>query len=250
MTARQNGEPISGSRTTKTPSATTTVPTSTHTHSGGTFTGTGLVLSGHERITNPAAPQTTAGGCTLVTDVGITDVVLTLAAQPVVPVKLNVVITDADDSVSAGTLTLVGIGARGQAVTQAIPLKAAAGPNSRTVVTTDAYASITSATITASAGVAAGDNVAIGMSAAIGLAVPQVATAIGVFRASVDDVREAVGTVDATAGTIIPTTAPNGTRDFDFWWNATVTPAGSVGTSGAPSATTTVGSATHLHAQE
>lgn len=197
----------------------TGIPTATgagssHNH---VFTGTAIVVSGHERVTNPPTAD-------LVSIVAALDppvnVAMTIVAQPVVPCKLQVRIVYAGSV--TGTLTLIGIGARGQAVTQAIPLVG----GTRTVTTTDAYATLTSATITSIAGAAGGDTVGIGQSSAIGLAMPRGATLAAVYKANVDDVNETVGTVDATAGTIIPTTAPNGTRDYDFWWNATVTPAG------------------------
>lgn len=191
------------------------------------FTGTAIVVAGHVRVTNPPTAD-------LVSIVAALDPpvngAMTIAAQPVVPCKLQVRIVYAGSV--TGTLTLVGIGARGQAVTQAIPLVG----GTRTVTTTDAYATLTSATIASIAGAAGGDTVGIGQSSAIGLPVPQGAASVAVYKSNVDDVNETVGTVDATAGTIIPTTAPNGTRDFDFWFTSSVTPAG-----------TNAAEATHTH---
>jgi hypothetical protein len=37
-------------------------------------------------------------------------------------------------------------------------------------------------------------------------------------KSCVDDADETIGTTNTANGTIIPTTAPNGTRDFDFWY--------------------------------
>lgn len=175
-----------------------------------------IVLSGHVRLVNPAAAALTG----YVNTVDAADGVQSLAAQPDVPRKLQVRIVDANSSISAGTLTLVGIGARGQAVTQVIALTG----GTRTVTTDDAYATITSATIASLSGAASGDTVGIGPATALGLPAARGATSVSVFRAYVDDVAEAVGTVDATAGTIVPTTVPNGSRDYDFHFNHTVSP--------------------------
>lgn len=175
-----------------------------------------ITFAGHVRYTNPAAPDLVSIVAALDP---IADGALTIAAQPVVPCKLQVRIVDANNSVT-GSLVLVGVGARGQAVTQTISLTG----GTRTVTTTDAYASLTSATVSSVAGAASGDTVGIGQSGALGLPAAQGATLVAVHRASVDDVREAVGTVDGAAGTIVPTTAPNGTRDFDFWFTYRVSP--------------------------
>lgn len=175
-----------------------------------------IIFAGHVRLVNPAAAALTG----IVNTIDVADGVQSLAAQPDVPRKLQVRIVDANSSISAGTLTLVGIGARGQAVTQIIPLTG----GTQTVTTDDAYATLTSATVAALAGAASGDTIGIGPATALGLPAARGATSVGVFRAYVDDVAETVGTVDATAGTIAPTTAPNGSRDYDFWFNHTVSP--------------------------
>lgn len=177
---------------------------------------TPIVFAGHVHLANPAAAALTG----IVNTVDAADGVQSLAAQPDVPRKLQVRVVDADSSISAGSLVLVGVGARGQAVTQTIAL---AG-GTKTVTTTDAYATLTSATISGLADAAAGDTVGIGPATALGLPVAQGSTAAAVFRALVDDAAETVGTVDATAGTIAPTTAPNGTHDYDFHFTYTVSP--------------------------
>jgi hypothetical protein len=122
---------------------------------------------------------------------------------------------------TAGTLTLVGVGVNGQAVTQAIDISTVGG--TRTVVTTHAYRSLTSATVS-------GINTpagTIGIGLGLGLALPSAqasVTAFAVIGANVDKVNEAVGTVDATAYTIEPTTAANGTRNYTFNYKYTFTP--------------------------
>jgi hypothetical protein len=142
--------------------------------------------------------------------------VITIAAQPDYPRKLQVRIVDANSSISAGTLTLVGVGARGQALQQVIDL---AG-GTRTVTTDDAFATLTSGTVAGLAGAATGDTLGIGPATALGLPGPKlpVGGTFTVYKSNVDNANEAVGTVDATAGTIVPTTVPNGTRTYGFWY--------------------------------
>jgi len=182
------------------------------------ITGDALTDARHVRYEAPIAAD-------LITIVAaldpIADGALTLAAQPDFPRKLQVRIVDANDSVT-GTLTLIGVGARGEAVTQAIPLTG----GTRTVTTTDAYATLTSATVTATAGAAAGDTIGIGPATALGL--PGLKTPVpstfAVYKANVSNANEAVGTVDATAGTIVPTSVPNGSRTYDFFYTQAYVP--------------------------
>lgn len=147
---------------------------------------------------------------------------ITIAAQPDYPRKLQVRIVDANSSISAGNLTLVGVGPSGEVVGQVIPL---AG-GTRTVVTDQAYASIDpSSAVAGLVGAATGDTLGIGPSAALGLPGQKTpgSTTFAVHKANVDNANEAVGTVDATAGTVTPTTAPNGTHTYQFWYTAAVT---------------------------
>lgn len=176
------------------------------------------VQSAHVRYEAPIAADLTTIVATLDP---VVNGALTIAAQPDVPRKLQVRIVDGDSSITAGTLTLVGVGARGQALNQVINL---AG-GTRTVTTDDAYATLTSATVASLAGAVSGDTIGIGPSNALGLPGSRTPTAgtYAVYKANVGNANETVGTVDATAGTIVPTTAPNGSRTYDFWYNTTFT---------------------------
>lgn len=175
---------------------------------------TGITLSNKVMFSKPIAAELIS----IFADATMAAGALALIAnKPNVPCKLQVRLT-CIGGISAGVVTLVGVGADGAALTQAIPLTGV----TRTVVTTDAYATLTSATITAMAGNVAGDHISIGCSGALGLPIPAGATGVSVHKATVDYVDEAVGTVDATARTVTPTTAANGTREFEFWYKYTV----------------------------
>lgn len=202
--------------------------------SGGTapaFTGTPFVCSDSFDAVLPT-PETTFGGATLVSDVSISAVALTIANQPAVPCKLNIIKTDAAAGYSA-TVTIVGVGPGGEAIaSEVISLLAVDG--SHTYVTANAYAKITSITVSALAGNIAASHIAVGQASAIGLPVPSGAASFVVYKEAVGatpasvPVNENVGTVDAPARTVIPTTLGNGTKSLRFWFTYQQTPAGAV----------------------
>jgi len=212
---------------------------SAHTHAitAGTPAIAAVTLCGHMGYLNPDAADLVS----VVNDVLLADGVLAIALQPDYPRKLQVRITDADSSISAGTVTLVGREVDGTAITQVINL---AG-GTRTVVTTKAFATLTSATVAALAGHGVGDNIGIGMGLSLGCPAPAGCGSFQVIKACVDTANEAVGTVDATARTIEPTTAANATHDYDFFYSYTVTPTQAAHDHGAATA---AGSA-HTHTQ-
>ncbi len=163
------------------------------------------------RITSPAA----ADSVSVVAAVALANGALTIVAQPDFPRKLRVAVVDANASITAGIVTLVGKDQDGNTVTETVSMVTAG-----VKVTTKAYAHLTSATVSAIAGAGGSDTVSVGLDVALGLetAASQPLTTFAVFKADVDSVDEAVGTVDATARTIAPTTAANGTHSFDFWY--------------------------------
>ena len=169
-----------------------------------------MVLSGYAAFYNPLLAELIS----IFGDASMAGGALALVAnKPNVPCKLQVRLT-CIGGISAGVVTLVGVGADGSAITQAIPLTG----TTRTVVTDEAYATLTSATITGMVGNVAGDHISIGVAADLGLPIPKGATSVTVHKATCDYANEAVGTVDATARTVAPTTAANGAHDYEFWY--------------------------------
>jgi hypothetical protein len=147
------------------------------------------------------------------------NVALTIAAQPDYARKLQVRVVTGS---TAGTLTLVGIGVDGEAVTQAIDISDSGG--TRTVVTDKAYATLTSATVSGGSGFAGTVGIGVGAALALPSQQPGIVTAFAVHKAMVGNANEVVGTVDATARTIEPTSAANASRNFSFYYNFAVTP--------------------------
>jgi hypothetical protein len=161
-------------------------------------------------VVGAAAPDVVS----IVADVLMADGVQIIAAQPTYPCKLQFNITDADSSVTAGIATVVGRAWDGTALTEDVDLTG----GSAVKLTTYAYMTVTSITISGLVGNAAGDNLGVGPDNAIALPIPLTATGVTVFLAFVDGASEAVGTVDDVAMTIEPTTAPDGTKIFDFYF--------------------------------
>ena len=173
--------------------------------------------SRHERFSAPIASELVS----IVAAVTPSNVALTLAAQPDYPRKLNVRIvigTTTTTAITAGSLVIIGVNQLGQTVTETISLITT---SSKTVITANAYATVTSATVSAYAasGSGTGNTIGIGVSTALGLTLPVGFNNLVVFKADVDAANETVGTVDTTAGTIIPNTAANATHNYDYWYS-------------------------------
>lgn len=186
------------------------------------YTTTGLTVAAPSSISRAAnfANPIAAELVTIVADISVANGAQTIAAQPDYPRKLQLRITDANSSITAGIITLVGTGPSGEALTEAISLTG----GTATKISTWAYSHLTSATVSALAGQAAADHISMGVGAALGLpaANPSGGT-FTVYKANVANADQAVGTVDATAGTIIPTTAADGTKTYQFWYTYAVT---------------------------
>jgi hypothetical protein len=180
-----------------------------------TTTVTGIVKCEQATFLGPAAADLVS----VVAAVLPSNVALTLIANAIDHArKLQVRIVTGS---TAGTLTLVGIGGNGEAVTQAIDISSSGG--TRTVVTTKAYRSLTSATISVGSGFAG----TVGIGLGLGLAMPTAqasVTAFAVIGENCDKLNETVGTADAVAYTIEPTTAANGTHNYSFRYTYTLTP--------------------------
>lgn len=176
------------------------------------------LLSAYQVIAAASAAQAAAAGCTIVADVLPANGALTVAAQPDVPRKLNVIVTDANASITAGIVTLVGLDQCGNAIQEQVSLVTAG-----TKVTANAYSVLTSATISGLAGQGAADRVAIGFGAALALLAPA-GSNFSVYKEGTGATvaaavtPETVGTVDAVARTVVPTTAADGTKALHFWY--------------------------------
>lgn len=99
----------------------------------------------------------------------IADGALTIAAQPTTPCNLTATLTDANDSVTAGTLTLNGLDMAGKVIQEVHAFGTVAA---KTFTGTKIFASVTSGVVADEAGAASGDALTVGVGNLIGLPKP------------------------------------------------------------------------------
>jgi hypothetical protein len=155
-----------------------------------------------------------AAASSIVTNGTLSNGSLTIAGQPDVPRKLQAVVAPGAAAISAGSLTLTYTDASGQAQADSFALTTPASTN-LTFSTSHGVARIASAVVSGIAG-GSSPTIAVGTTNALGLPAVQGAFSFAVFKEVKDGADETVGTVDATGGTVTPTTAPNGTHSFSF----------------------------------
>lgn len=166
---------------------------------------------------------------TTVNAVTPTNVALTLAAQPPHPRKLQmriVIGTTTTTAITAGIATIVGIDQDGNAITETLSMVAT---TSTTFKTANAYAKVTSITVSAYAANGSGTGNTIGFGPSNDFGMPtdvfpadfaiikatKVTAVLGTSVVAADDVA-ATATVDAVARTIAPTTAPSATGLINY----------------------------------
>jgi hypothetical protein len=149
---------------------------------------------------------------------------LTIAAQPPQARKLQirqVIVT----AITAGVLTLIGLDQDGNAITEVVSLIA---PATQTLKTANAYANLTSATVS---GLVGGGDGTLGIGLSNDFGVPtgkvpvnfallkstKITKVLGTSNVAADDVAS-TATIDTVARTIAPTTVPaaNGLVDYEF----------------------------------
>ncbi len=160
-----------------------------------------------------------AAGTTDIVDTAniVEDTAHTIAAQPDVPRSLVLTVVDTTASIVAGYIEIMGYDQNGEAIEEDVDVSDGAG----TYYTDHAFSIVSSVTPRDMSvlGGAGDETLAVGSSTKLGLPTMCGGTLNEVYKACVDGADEAVGTVNKTYGTIIPTTAPDNTKDYDFWYN-------------------------------
>jgi|SRR5579859_3350101 len=136
----------------------------------------------------------------------------TIAAQPAFARKLNVrgVYSGA---VAGLVVNIVGTDGRGNAVSETVNVAAA---SSTTFITANAYSHVTSVTPVGT--VTNVTTIGVGVSTAFALQLPPNFSDLVVYKENMDGADVTVGTVDTVAGTIIPSTLPNATHNYQWWY--------------------------------
>ncbi len=127
-----------------------------------------------------------------------------------VPRKLVLTFVDGAGSNLAGTVTITGTNPAGEVISETVTV--VAGTLSYT--TANAYATITQVAHAMSNGQVTVDTMDLGMSTSLALPGPYSEVTKLVSAGTV----EAVSAADRVAGTFIPTTAPDGAKDFEVWY--------------------------------
>lgn len=175
-----------------------------------------LLMSGSAVFTAPIAAESV----TLAAADQIQDGVLALTgAQSDVPRKLRFVIVEGGAATTVGAAAVVGVNAAGETIGEDVSLISGGGG---TVVTTLAYAQLTSVTMSGVVGGDAATTVSVGVDVALGVPVPSGALSFAVHKTVVDDVDEAVAGVDAAAMSVAPTTAANAAHTYVIYYNYTL----------------------------
>lgn len=141
-------------------------------------------------------------------------------ANPLFARNLSFAITDADTSIDAYTLTIVGTNQFNEPVTEVFNFD----DDGLTGVTEAAFLTVTSATFADLNGVTEDtDKIDIGTSVKVGLSqkLGDNGADTGVYRLVVGTTITAIPTVDADTGTIdLTDSAPNGTNDYTIYMKA------------------------------
>jgi len=164
-------------------------------------------FAGHYHAENPAT------GTTIVTLVNLTNTSLTVAAQPIHPLTIDILVVDTTPSITAGVVTITGKGAYGQALVEAVDCSAGAG----TYLGKKAFASVTTVVTSGFTVLGGSGDETIHLHTGLILGLPCYKLK-AVYKENCDGATATVGTVSTTYGTISPTTAINGSHDYDFWY--------------------------------
>jgi hypothetical protein len=169
-----------------------------------TTTVTGDAIVGMMAIPKAAAPTTSAGCTQLDISSGATATAQDLV-QPDAPRNVHMVVTDADTSISAGTVTFTGKDQNGEDAVESFDLT-----DGLNQVGSIAFASLTSVALSALDDNDTGDVFDFGYGSKFG--VPGNGTSLSIVHLSVDGARDVVAATDTTNNTFTPTTAPNGAK--------------------------------------
>ncbi len=160
----------------------------------------------------PAPVLATAGR--IVASTTLANGTLSIANQPDVPRQLALRVDPGTSPITAGTATLTYVGNDGVSTVDAVSLVM---PATTAVVTntTKGAALVNSVIVTGLAG-GASPKVQVNDTNSLSLAVDPGFVSFAVSRESVDNANVGIGTVSASAGSIISSTAPNGTHIYAY----------------------------------
>lgn len=170
-----------------------------------------LDKTGFATFVKPIVAAANAAACTYVTDValsGLTAGALTIAAQPGYPRTIRGILTDANASITGGTVTIFGLDQNGEGISDVLTFTAAG-----TVNGVKAFSKITSATwaLTGGTVTASDDKIALGAGPALGLRAAPEAIYDRLIKGTFDGADD-LGTFSKTYGLYTPAGTMNGAK--------------------------------------
>lgn len=146
----------------------------------------------------------------------VNDVALTLTTQPDIPRNITLTIVDTTASIVDGDVVITGIDVNGNPTQETIDCASGAGTKTGNVP----FAIVTSVLPTGFTvlGGSGDETMGIGMGDKLGLPTGPNGKLLEVIKACAAGANETIGTVSRTYSTIDPTTATDGSADFDFWY--------------------------------
>lgn len=167
--------------------------------------------AGYVYYQNITAATTTGGADQL--DVSAGGGAMANVVQPDVPRNIIINFTDANASISAFQVDVVGTAPDGTATAEQF-LFAGGLDQTGSVV----HAKITSVTVTTIAGNGAGDVLDIGYGVKLGVPLPAGSTSLGIVKLVVDGTETTASATDTTNNSFTSTVAPDGAKDFEIWY--------------------------------
>lgn len=167
--------------------------------------------AGYMYLPNILAATTSAKATQL--DVSLGASAMSGIVQPDVPRNIVINFTDANASISAFQVDVVGVAPDGTATAEQFVF--AGGLHQAGSVI---HARITSITLTSVTGQGAGDALDIGHGVKIGVVLPAGSTSLSVLKLKVDGTIEAASATDTTNNSFTATTAPDGAKDYEVWY--------------------------------
>jgi len=169
--------------------------------------------AGYVFYQNITAATTTAGATQLDLNAVAEPSAMSSVVQPDVPRNVVINFTDANASIDAFQVDVVGTAPDGSAVTEQFLF--AGGLDQ---VGSKIFAKVTSFTLTSINGNGAGDLLDVGYGVKLGVPVPAGSTGLSIVKLVANAIEEAASATDATNNSFTATTAPNATNDYEVWF--------------------------------
>jgi len=169
--------------------------------------------AGYVYYQNITAASTSAGADQLDLNGVAEPEVMANIVQPDVPRNVVINFTDGDVSIDAFSVTVAGKAPDGNSITETFLF--AGGLDQ---VGSKIFAKVDSVTLNSINGNGAGDTLDLGYGAKIGVPLPFGSTGMSIVKLVSNGAEEAASATDTTNNSFTPTTAPDGSKDFEIWY--------------------------------